>query len=75
MANRCPHLAQTTVPIEVISEEESEVPRKRLATPPLFTNAAPGVDVDRDDRRVLDRHHALRRGIRRAEPGVWLRSQ
>src|SRR5581483_3693518 len=75
MANRCPHLAQTTVPIKVLSEEESEVPRRRLATPPLFTNEAPGAGVDRGYRHVLHRRRDLRLGIRHAEPAVWLRSR
>lgn len=48
MENRCPHLPQTTVSIELVAEAASAVPRIRLATLGDFTNAAPGAAVGRD---------------------------
>jgi hypothetical protein len=70
MANRCPHLSQTTVPMEVELGATSVVPRRRLAVPFKFTSAA--LDVAGN---CPGRLPGRRRGIRPAAFVAWLRSR
>lgn len=56
MANRCPHLLQTTVPISPW-EAACATPRSRLAVPD-FTSVVPGAAVGRD--RYARRRETLR---------------
>src|ERR1044071_2346193 len=73
MANRCPHLPQTTVSMECPLETASPVPRIRLAMLGSFTNAAPGAVAGRD--HCHDHCHVHRhRRQSCAEPVVWLHS-
>src|SRR6266481_4238901 len=69
MANRCPHLPQTTVSPGFVTKPDSADFRRRLATMLVFTSVVPGADGHHGLRLFQHRHH----GIRRAVPAVSLR--